>query len=58
MGEDEASGISTDNFESIQHIPTLKTAININSTCINHEGSVGLQVAFGMDKLSLFIMGT
>lgn len=41
MGEDETPGISAENFESIQHLSKLKTAIKINSTCIKHEGSGG-----------------
>jgi len=57
MGADETPGISAENLESIQHLSALKTAIKINSTCIKHEGSVGLQAAFGTDKLCLLIMG-
>lgn len=53
MGKDETSGISTNNFESIQHLSALKTSIKINNTCIKYKGSVGLQAAFGTDKLSL-----
>lgn len=32
MGKDEKPGISAGNFESIQHLSTLKTPIGINST--------------------------